>query len=238
MRSQQVELPNFLTFAQRLGITTLTRPDYGLSLSLGAGEVPLIEMTPAFAAIANGGVRRPPRHHSQDDRRHGQRTLRDRGWPVPVQAPAAGTGEQVISPVDAFLMTDILSDNEARSAAFGPNSLLRLDRPAAVKTGTTNDIRDILTIGFTPAAGDGRVGGQCRQFAHAQRLGRQRRRANLEPVHDGGARQRAGAATFQPPPGVRQYEVCADTGTLPSPRLPRAAHPVVCRGSPTPAPRA
>ncbi|MCB0141804.1 MAG: hypothetical protein KDE50_18005, partial [Caldilineaceae bacterium] len=57
---QKTGLPNFLNLAQRLGITTLTRPDYGLSLSLGAGEIPLIEMTGAFATLANQGRYLPP----------------------------------------------------------------------------------------------------------------------------------------------------------------------------------
>ncbi len=58
---QAVELPDFLELTRRLGITTLTRPDYGLSLALGGGEVPLIEMTGAFAVLANGGQTRAPR---------------------------------------------------------------------------------------------------------------------------------------------------------------------------------
>ncbi len=50
----------------------------------------------------------------------------------------------------AYLITSILSDNSARRSAFGPNSVLELPFPAAVKTGTTNDFRDNWTIGFTP----------------------------------------------------------------------------------------
>src|SRR5690606_40577025 len=50
----------------------------------------------------------------------------------------------------AYLISDILADNEARTPAFGPNSVLRLSFPAAVKTGTTNDFRDNWTIGYTP----------------------------------------------------------------------------------------
>jgi len=59
-------------------------------------------------------------------------------------------GEQVISPEIAYLITSILSDNAARTPAFGPNSLLRLPFPAAAKTGTTNDFRDNWTMGYTP----------------------------------------------------------------------------------------
>jgi penicillin-binding protein 1C len=214
---QQAGIPEFLALAQRTGITTLTRPDYGLSLSLGAGEVPLTEMTSAFAAMGNSGVRRPPVTIRKITDSTGN-VLCEMGTAQPCQAHA-GAGEQVLNPVDAFLMTDILSDNEARSAAFGPNSLLRLDRPAAVKTGTTNDIRDILTIGYTPqlvtgvwvgnadnspmrnvsgVTGAAPIWNQFMTVAHAG-----------EPVME-----------FLPPPGVRQFEVCADTGTQPSRACP------------------
>ncbi len=53
-------LPQFLELMGRLGVTTLTRPDFGLGLSLGAGEIPLLELTDAFATLANGGLRTPP----------------------------------------------------------------------------------------------------------------------------------------------------------------------------------
>jgi membrane peptidoglycan carboxypeptidase len=57
---QTVGLPAFLDTAQRMGISTLTRQDYGLSLALGAGEIPLLEMTGAFAVFANHGARWMP----------------------------------------------------------------------------------------------------------------------------------------------------------------------------------
>jgi membrane peptidoglycan carboxypeptidase len=129
-----------------LGITTLTRPDYGLSLSLGAGEIPLLELTGAYAVLANEGVRVPPVTILEIKESSGA-TLCAQGTDQPCQLEE---GVRVVEPIDAFLVTDILSDNDARTPAFGSNSVLRLDRPAAVKTGTTNDIRDNLTVGYTP----------------------------------------------------------------------------------------
>lgn len=205
-------LPQYLDLMGRLGITTLTRPDFGLSLSLGAGEIPLIELTDAFATLANGGVRVPPVTIRKITDSEGN-IVCEQGSERPCQD---ANGQAVISPVDAFLITDVLSDNEARAPAFGTNSVLHLaDRPVAAKTGTTNDYRDNLTMGYTPqlvtgvwvgnsdnspmqnvsgVAGAGPIWNEFMTIAHAG-----------EP-----------AMPFTPPPGVRQFEVCADTGTLPS----------------------
>jgi penicillin-binding protein 1C len=134
------EEDGLVAFAERMGITTLTRDDYGLSLTLGGGDVSLLELTGAYAIFANGGVRVPPvsilRIESYDG------TL--------VEEYTPPEGDQIISPEIAYLITSILSDNAARTPAFGPNSLLRLPFPAAAKTGTTNDFRDNWTMGYTP----------------------------------------------------------------------------------------
>ncbi len=129
-----------IAFAQRLGITTLTRSDYGLALTLGGGEVTPLEFTAAYAAYANGGQRIPTFAITRIDDYTGQTVYEH-------QAPAA---EPVIRPEHAYLINSILSDNAARTPAFGPNSVLNLPFPAAVKTGTTNDFRDNWTMGWTP----------------------------------------------------------------------------------------
>ncbi len=130
----------FINFARRMGITTLNQPDYGLSLTLGGGEVTLLELTSAFATIANGGRRIPPVAIT--------RILDHKGQQVYEYVRSAG--EQVIRPEHASLVTSILSDNEARAFMFGANSMLNLPFQSAVKTGTTNDFRDNWTIGFNP----------------------------------------------------------------------------------------
>jgi penicillin-binding protein 1C len=127
--------------ARLMGIQSLTRDTswYGLSLTLGGGEVTLLDLTTAFHTIANAGSYVFP-----------QSILYTTGAPdgrefVGFQAEPV----QVISPEAAYLVTDILSDNRARMPAFGENSVLRLSRPAAAKTGTTTDYRDNWTEGFT-----------------------------------------------------------------------------------------
>ena len=107
---QNATLPQYLELMRRLGVTTLNRPDFGLSLSLGAGEIPLIELTDAYASLANGGVRVPPVTIQKITDSAGN-VVCEQKTDRPCQD---ATGQQVISPVDAFLITDILSDNEAR----------------------------------------------------------------------------------------------------------------------------
>ena len=118
-----------------MGITTLTLPDYGLSLTLGGGEVTLLQLTNVYATFANSGLRIPPVAIT--------RILDHNGNVVyDYQQPQ---GDQVMRPEDAYLITSILSDNDARTPSFGPNSVLNLPFQAAAKTGTTNDFRDNWT---------------------------------------------------------------------------------------------
>jgi 1A family penicillin-binding protein len=125
--------------AERLGITSFTRNDYGLSLTLGGGDVSLIDLTSAYSVFANSGVRVPPVAILKITDFQGN--IIDEYRPV---------GEQVIRPEHAYLMSSILSDNNARAWMFGRNSLLNLSFTVAAKTGTTNDFRDNWTLGYTP----------------------------------------------------------------------------------------
>ncbi|MEN6479234.1 MAG: PBP1A family penicillin-binding protein [Anaerolineales bacterium] len=135
-----IGLPNMISAAERLGITTFTRPDYGLSLTLGGGEATLLEMTGAYAVLANNGRAVKPQLMRRIADRQG-RTI----WSAPEP-----TALQIVDPRHAYLLTDILDDDEARRRTFGANNPLELPFPAAVKTGTTNDYRDSWTIGYTP----------------------------------------------------------------------------------------
>ena len=134
------EKEGMIAMAQRLGITSLTRDDYGLSLTLGGGDVSLIDMTSAYSVFANGGQRMPPVAILK---------ITDfAGKIIYEYKPQAGG--QVIRAEHAYLISSILSDNNSRSLMFGPNSPLNLSFPVAAKTGTTNDIRDNWTLGYTP----------------------------------------------------------------------------------------
>ena len=134
------EADGFINLARRLGITSLTRPDYGLSLTLGGGEVSLMELTGAFQVLANEGRKLEPVAIT--------RVVNHTGDVVFEHEPSQGA--QIVRAAHAYLLSSILSDNNARAPMFGTNSPLNLPFSAAVKTGTTNDFRDNWTIGYTP----------------------------------------------------------------------------------------
>jgi len=233
----KVGVKNVINTAHRMGINTLNRGYYGLSLTLGGGEVTLLDMTYAYSVLANGGVMAG--QLIPEERRHpGFRELD----PVAILRIEDSKGRvikqylhpetrQVLSPQLAFLMNDILSDNRSRLAAFGVNNKLHLeDRPAAAKTGTTNDWRDAWTIGYTP------------QLAVGVWVGN----SDNEPMdHVSGAR---GAAPiwhdimeyalkgkpvqeFVRPPGIVEAEVCAVSGLLPTEHCPHTVKEYFLEGT-------
>ncbi len=216
---QTVGVANFLPTAQQLGIDTLTRSDYGLSLALGAGEIPLVEMVGAFGVLADGGKRMPPVTIKKITDSSGN-IICALGTATPCQQND-GTGQQVVNPVDAFLVTDIISDNDARSLVFGPHSFLQLGgRPVAAKTGTTNDFRDVLTMGYTPQLVTGVWVGNADDSPMINVTGI----TGAAPIWNQfmqAALADQPAQEFTPPAGVKQFEVCADTGTLPSKACPK-----------------
>ncbi len=141
-----VGIRDTLQTAYDLGINSLeptkeTLNRVGLSLTLGGGEVRLIELTAAYSAFMNKGYKVEPVAILK---------VEDHSGKV-LEEIKPKKGKKVLTEEEAFLIYDILSDNEARKEVFGPNSLLNIPgRDVAVKTGTTNDKRDNWTIGGTP----------------------------------------------------------------------------------------
>ena len=157
-----VGVANVLDTAHRMGITSLRDPSqFGPSITLGGGDVSLLDLAYSYSVLANNGVMR------------GQRTALDLpvGYreldPIAILEISDSRGRlifqqespdelQVIPAPQAYQITHILSDNQARSMLYGLNSTLVLDRPAAAKTGTAgdpnrNDVRrDFWTVGYTP----------------------------------------------------------------------------------------
>jgi membrane peptidoglycan carboxypeptidase len=141
---RDVGLPHFISTARAMGIESLTEDVgyYGLALTLGGGEVPLLELTHAYTTLANMGQR--PRLTSilriTDSRGNVvYDAQRDRVPPV-----------NAIDGRIAYIISDILDDDKARLPAMGAGNALELPFPAAVKTGTTTDFRDAWAVGYTP----------------------------------------------------------------------------------------
>ena len=113
---------------------------YGLTLVLGGGEVSLLDLTSAYGVFANEGVRNPYATILRIEERDGT-----------VIREFEEASEQVLAPNTARVISDILSDNDARQPSYSANSPLYLPGyDVAAKTGTTNDFRDTWIMGYTP----------------------------------------------------------------------------------------
>ncbi|MEW6402393.1 MAG: penicillin-binding protein 1C [Chloroflexota bacterium] len=204
---EQVGIEQALNLARQLGITSLGEPrSYDLSLALGGGEISLLELSTAYGALANNGS--------------------FTGYSTILEISDAdgnllyATEEQplvpVIDPHVAWLISDILSDDSARSISFGQNSILKIDRPAAVKTGTTTNFHDNWTIGYTPDLLVGVWVGNSNYEAMHDVTGL----TGAAPIwHEviRGLLQGRPAREFEQPDGIHPVEVCALSGLLPTP---------------------
>jgi len=151
---------DFVASASAFGITTFKdSKDYGLSLTLGGGEVRMTEMATAFSAFANRGVVKDLNPIIKIEDKFGKTLYKfenpnfisDIKKPLNYPSFFAIIGKRPISEETAFIISHIMLDNNARSSAFGESSFLVVPGHAAsVKTGTTDDKRDNWTIGYTP----------------------------------------------------------------------------------------
>jgi membrane carboxypeptidase/penicillin-binding protein len=202
---QHAGIEELLSLAHQMGITTLQDTlRYGLSLTLGGGEVRLLELAAAYAAFANGGLRVDPcpilRVESADGQVLWTRHAVDK--------------QRVVEERVAYLITDILGDDSARIAAFGEGSDLALSRPSAAKTGTTTDWRDNWTIGYTPQLVAGVWVGNADNSPMV----------NVSGIHGAApiwhqfmeeALKGKPPLAFRQPSGLVSVEICADSGMLP-----------------------
>ena len=135
-------LTNTISLAQSMGLSTINDPSrYGLSLVLGGGEVTLLELTNAYGVFADNGL-----YHKQQ----GILEVRDRDDSILEKFNIVET--EVLPETITSLISSILSDNVARTPTYGASSALYFkDRPVAVKTGTTNDYKDVWVVGYTPS---------------------------------------------------------------------------------------
>jgi len=205
-----IGIDTLTALAADLGITTLENPErYDLSIALGGGEVSLLELSSAFAAFANGGNRLVPVSILDITDAEGNLLYSAESY-----APIQVLDERV-----AWLISDILSDNDARILGFGAHSSLNIGRPAAVKTGTTSNFHDNWTVGYTPTLVTGIwVGNTSHEpmrsvtgLTGAAPIWHQFMRTVLTGQPE---------LAFERPPGIENVEVCTLSGLLPSEKCP------------------
>lgn len=155
-----IGVETFMKQATDMGITDWDDPkNYGLSLTLGGGEVRMIDLAQAFAVLANQGVKTPVtpflkiedytgKVHKEIDTAE---RIEDLEYLTQFAATTAGDLTRVMDREPAYMTAHIMQDNTARVEAFGSRSELVIpNQIVSVKTGTTNDLRDNWTVGFTP----------------------------------------------------------------------------------------
>jgi len=134
-------LNDTIKFATDMGLTTLDDPDrYGLTLVLGGGEVRLLDMTNAYGVFANGGVKANPRN-----------ILRIEDSNKNIVEEFDTQSNRVMDENVAYMISDVLSDNVARTPLWGSWSIVDFgDRDVAIKSGSTNNLRDAWIMGYSP----------------------------------------------------------------------------------------
>ena len=192
---------------------------YGVGLTLGNGEVTLLELVRAYSAFARGGVYR---------RDVAVRELRRKdGTSIRPDAPAAP--RRIFTAPVAYLITHILADRDARAPTFGYNSPLDFPFPVAAKTGTSKDFRDNWTIGYTPRwtvgvwAGnfDGRPMENVSGISGAGPLFRDIMLLLASGRSD----------AFVEPPGLVHRAICPSSGLRPSTRCPSSMDEIFLAGT-------
>ncbi len=134
-------LKNTITFANKMGLSTLVDPDrYGLTLVLGGGEVKLLDMTNAYGVFANEGIKAEPRSILKIEDNRGN-----------IIEESEVKTSRVLEANVAYMISDILSDNVARTPLWGSNSAIYFpNRDVAAKSGSTNNFRDAWIMGYAP----------------------------------------------------------------------------------------
>lgn len=204
---EDVGIAKMIELSANAGLETLIgNTDVDLAVTLGGGEVRLIDLVQAYSIFPNGGFRVEPSFILSVKKRDGE-TLYE--WQSPL------LNQRVLDERLAFIITDMLADNNARIPAFGRYNLLNIGRQAAAKTGTTTDYRDNWVVGYTPNLVVGVWVGNADNTPMEDVTGI----TGAAPIWNDFLRQvlmGQPELTFQQPEGVTRVEVCALSGLLPT----------------------
>lgn len=201
-----------ISLAANAGLNTLTEnSELDLAVTLGGGEVRLLDLTQAYSIFPNGGTRVEPVMIL---------SVRDHAGNTLYQWAAPQTSNRVIDERVAYLITDILSDDNARIMGFGRNSALNIGRPAAAKTGTTTDFRDNWIVGYTPNLVVGVWVGNADNAPMTDVTGV----SGAAPIWNEFMRtvlRGQPELSFTRPDGITRMEVCAPSGMRPTNDCPQ-----------------
>jgi 1A family penicillin-binding protein len=234
--------------AELMGVTTWSdRKRFGLSLTLGGGEVMMTELAQIYGTFANYGETVKLNPILEVKNSHGEILYHNSCANDRRDCPASHTLNSKV----AYQITDILKDNNARTPAFGPNSVLVIPgQEVAVKTGTTNNLHDNWTIGYTKdrvvAVWVGNNDNSAMSYVASGITG-------ASPIWNKIIRTQLSADhphVFPTPEGLIKVKVCSVTGTLPCKGCPsikedifvkgteptQACNPAIFRPKPTPSP--
>ncbi|MBI1277330.1 MAG: penicillin-binding protein 1C [Anaerolineaceae bacterium] len=217
-----IGLQTLVELLKRAGVETLAQnTNIDLAITLGGGEVRLLDLTQAYSIFPNGGYRVQPTFILK---------VVDHNSKVLYQWHPPPLTTRVIDPRVAYIITNILSDNGARIPAFGPNSALNIGRPAAAKTGTTTDFRDNWIVGYTPNLVVGVWVGNADNEAMVNVTGV----SGAAPIWNAFIRDvlvGQPEVPFKEPPGIVHQTVCATSGLLPTPECPLTKDEVFVDGT-------
>lgn len=236
----KVGVKNVIDLAHKLGINTLDKEYYGLSLTLGGGDVRLLDMVVAYSVFANSGVM-AGQPVPEDRQRLGYRELdpvsilqvRDKDGQIIYQYDQPQT-ERLVDQQHIYLLQDIQSDYNARKAAYGDwaRFLELQDRRIAAKTGSTNGWTDGWTIGYAPQIAVGVWVGNADNTPMKEVPGSRGAAPIFGAVMKYALTDRGEPVQeFQRPPGIIERSVCWESGLLPTPECGRAVREIFIEGT-------
>lgn len=219
---EHIGMQRFVQFVSTLGLDNLeANTEVDLSITLGGGEVRLIDLAEAYSAFANTGYDIEPQYILK---------ITDADGNILFEYDPPPLTRRLLDERIAYIITDILSDNNARLPSFGVNSPLNIGFPAAAKTGTTTDFRDNWVMGYTPDLVVGVWVGNANNAPMIDVTGV----SGAGPIYNLFMRTVKRGETspdFIKPQGLTELEICRLSGLLPTEYCSHRTHEIFITGT-------